>query len=399
MQRAWKRVKANRGGAGVDGRDTARTGDWLKTAWPAIRAQLQAGSYQPAPVRRVAIPKPNGGERTLGIPTVTDRLIQQALLQVLQPLIDPHFSDHSHGFRPGRSAHDAVRSAQAHVEAGYRVVVDVDVKGFFDHVDHDLLMAKLAQYVSDPAVLRLVRAYLDAGVMADEAGASRREGTPQGGPLSPLLANVVLHEVDRTLEQRGLRFERYADDSNVYVRTKCAGHRVLAGLRKLYARLGLQLNETKTGVRSAFAVTFLGYAFQALAGGRVKLKVASKARAAFKRRVTQLTRRNSGRSMPTIVQRLAQYLRGWRAYFRLAQTPHQWVRLDQWIRRRLRAVQLAQWKRGPVIYRQSRRLGASHTLACKAAGGAGRWWRSSAQGIHYVLTIAYFDRLGVPRLC
>lgn len=266
MQRAWKRVKANRGGAGADGRDIAQTGDWLKTAWPAIRDSLRAETYKPQPVRRLIIPKPNGGERELGIPTVTDRLIQQALLQVLQPLIDPHFSDHSHGFRPGRGAHDAIRNAHAHIEAGYRVVVDVDVKAFFDHVGHDLLMAKLARYVSDPVVLRLIRAYLNAGILHQGVVHRRRAGTPQGGPLSPLLANVVLHEVDSALENRGLRFERYADDSNIYVRTRRAGQRVLAGLRTLYAGLGLQLNESKTRVRSAFGGKFLGYAFQAQSG-------------------------------------------------------------------------------------------------------------------------------------
>ncbi len=276
LRRAWKRVKANRGGAGVDGRDIAQTGAWLKTAWPVIATQLRQGRYRPQPVRRVAIPKPSGGERELGIPTVTDRLIQQALLQVLQPRIDPHFSDHSHGFRPGRNAHDAVLNAQCHVQAGYRVVVDVDLKAFFDHVNHDILMAKLQRYVTDRGVLRLVRAYLDAGILKQGVVMQRTAGTPQGGPLSPLLANVMLDEVDRALERHGLRFERYADDCNVYVRSQRAGERVLAGLRKRYATLKLSVNETKTTVRSAYGAKFLGYALWAAPGREVKRAVARK---------------------------------------------------------------------------------------------------------------------------
>lgn len=399
LQRAWKRVKANRGGAGVDGRDIAQTGAWLKTEWPAIARQLRQGGYRPQPVRRVAIPKPSGGERELGIPTVTDRLIQQALLQVLQPLIDPHFSAHSHGFRPGRRAHDAVLNAQRHVQAGYRVVVDVDLKAFFDHVSHDILLAKLQRYVTDRAVLRLVRAYLDAGILKDGVVLRRIEGTPQGGPLSPLLANVMLDEVDRALERRGLRFERYADDCNVYVRSQRAGERVLAGLRRLYAKLRLQVNEAKTQVRSAYGAKFLGYALWAGPGGEVKRAVARQALIAFKRRVRQLTRRSGGRSMAEVIAKLRVYVRGWKAYYRFAQTPSVWRKLDAWLRHRLRAIQLKHWKRGTTIYREARRLGAPPWLAQQAAAGARHWWRGSAQALHGVLTVAYFDRLGTPRLC
>ncbi len=399
LQRAWKRVKANRGAAGVDGLDIARAGAYLKTAWPNIRDQLRDGRYRPQPVRRVSIPKPGGGERELGIPTVTDRLIGQALLQVLGPLIDPHFSEHSHGFRPGRSAHGAVLNAQRHVQAGYRVAVDVDLERFFDHVCHDILMAKLAKYVPDKAVLRLVRAYLDAGIMSDGVVIRRYAGTPQGGPLSPLLANVMLHEVDRELERCGLRFERYADDVNIYVRTRRAGERVLAHLRRLYAKLKLRINETKTRVRSALGAKFLGYALWAAPGGKVKRVVAAKAVKAYKRRVRELTRRNSGRSMGEVIEKLRAYVYGWKAYFRLAQTPGVWRVLDEWLRHRLRAIQLKHWKRGPTIYREARRLGASHRAARHAAGGIRHWWRASAQGINGVLTLAYFDRLGAPRLC
>ena len=259
LQQAWRRVKANKGSAGVDGLDIEQTALHLKTAWPEIRDRLLRGRYRPAPVRRVRIPKPDGGERELGIPTVTDRLIQQALLQVLQPLLDPTFSEHSYGFRPGRRAHEAVLAAQSYVQSGRRVVVDVDLEKFFDRVNHDILMDRLGRRIEDAAVRRLIRAYLDAGIMSDGVVLERYQGTPQGGPLSPLLANVLLDEVDRELERRGHCFARYADDCNVYVRSRKAGERVMALLRRLYARLRLTVNETKSAVASAFGRKFLGY--------------------------------------------------------------------------------------------------------------------------------------------
>jgi RNA-directed DNA polymerase len=277
-------------------------------------------------------------------------------------------------------------------------VVDVDLERFFDHVNHDILMAKLARFVSDPAVLRLVRAYLDSGIMRDGVVIRRYAGTPQGGPLSPLLANVLLDEVDRELERRGVRFERYADDCNIYVRSQRAGERVLVGLRQLYAKLKLYINEAKTSVRSAFGAKFLGYALRAAPEGAVKRVVAAKAIAAFQRRVRQLTRRNRGRSLQDVIEKLRAYLLGWKAYFRLAQWPSVWRRLDEWLRRRLRALQLKHWRRGRTIYRECRRLGASSLLAQQAAGGAGHWWRGSL-ALNPVLTIAHFDRLGLPRLC
>jgi RNA-directed DNA polymerase len=398
MALAWKRVKANRGSAGVDGLSITETAEHLKDHWPAVRAALQSGRYRPAPVRRVQIPKPDGGVRELGIPTVTDRLIQQALLQVLQPLLDPTFSDHSYGFRPGRRAHDAVLAAQRHIQAGYRVVVDVDLEKFFDRVNHDVLMNRLATRIADKAVLRLIRRYLSAGIMDHGVAVERHEGTPQGGPLSPLLANVLLDEVDRALEKRGHRFARYADDCNVYVRSQRAGERVLQGLRQLYARLHLRVNEGKTAVASAFGRKFLGFSFWVAPGGEVRRSVAAKALANYKARIRQITRRSCGRSLTEVAERLRQYVPGWKGYFQLAQTPKVFRTLDEWLRRRLRVIQLRYWKRGRTMYRELKALGASEDQAQQVAGNARRWWRNSHLGLNRFYTIAYFDALGVPRL-
>lgn len=397
MARAWKRVRANKGSAGVDGRTVLDTGEYLKSAWPDIRKALLDGSYRPEPVRRVGIPKPGGGVRELGIPTVVDRLIQQALLQVLQPLIDPIFSEHSHGFRPGRSAHGAVLEAQQHVQAGYRVVVDVDLEKFFDRVNHDILMDRLAKRIADKRVLRLIRRYLQAGILMHGVSIERHEGTPQGGPLSPLLANVLLDEVDRELERRGHRFVRYADDCNVYVRSRRAGARVLQALRGCYARLALRVNESKTMVASVWGRKFLGYCFWAAPHGEVRRAVAGAAMARLRERIRQLTRRARGRNLEQIAADLREYVPGWKAYFRLAQTPRVMRELDEWLRHRLRAVQLKQWRRGTTIFRELRRLGATDDLAARIARNARRWWRNSAMGLNRVLPIAYFDRLGVPR--
>lgn len=398
MQRAWKRVKANKGAAGIDGLDINQTAEYLQWAWPELRQQLLAGSYRPQPVRRVGIPKPDGSERELGIPTVTDRLIQQALLQVLQPLIDPTFSEHSYGFRPGRRAHDAVLAAQRYAQQGRHIVVDVDLSKFFDRVNHDILIDRLKRRVNDPGVIRLVRAYLNAGIMDDGVVIRRVDGTPQGGPLSPLLANVLLDEVDQELERRGHCFARYADDCNVYVRSHKAGERVMRLLRRCYGKLRLVINETKSAVTRVFGRKFLGYALWQTRGGDVRRAVSTKALQAFKRRIRQLTRRNGGRSIEQVVEKLRSYLLGWKGYFRLAQTPGVWRRLDEWIRRRLRALQLKQWRRGKTIYRELIRLGASARVAQSVAALSRRWWHNSLSAIHHVLTIAYFDRLGVPRL-
>jgi RNA-directed DNA polymerase len=382
----------------VDGLTIDATAEYLKTEWPRIREELQAGRYRPAPVRRVQIPKSGGGLRELGIPTVTDRLIQQALLQVLQPLLDPTFSEHSYGFRPGRRAHDAVLQAQRHVQEGRRVVVDVDLEKFFDRVNHDVLMDRLAKRIEEKAVLRLIRRYLDAGIMDHGVAIERYEGTPQGGPLSPLLANVLLDEVDRELERRGHRFVRYADDCNVYVRSQRAGERVLKGLRKLYTRLHLKVNEGKTAVAGASGRKFLGYCLWWAAGVEVKRAVAVQALDTFKRRIRQITRRTCGRNLSEVADELRRYLPGWKAYFRLAQTPRIFRELDEWLRHRLRTLQLKHWRRGTTIYRELRVLGASPEQAARVAGNACRWWHNSRMELNRLLPIAYFDRLGVPRL-
>ncbi|RZF28086.1 group II intron reverse transcriptase/maturase, partial [Paraburkholderia sp. UYCP14C] len=387
-----------KGAAGVDGLDIDQTSRHLVTAWPAIREQLLKGTYRPSPVRRVTIPKPDGGERELGIPTVTDRLIQQALLQVLQPVLDPGFSENSYGFRPGRRAHDAVLAAQSYVQSGRRVVVDVDLEKFFDRVNHDILIDRLQKRIGDAGVIRLIRAYLNSGIMDGGMVQQREQGTPQGGPLSPLLANVLLDEVDRELERRGHCFARYADDANVYVRSRRAGERVMALLRRLYGRLRLKVNEAKSAVASVFGRKFLGYSFWGAPGREVKRRVADKPLATFRQRIRELSARSCGRSLREVVQQVRAYLLGWKAYFRLAQTPKVWRELDKWMRHRLRVIQLKQWRRGPTIYRELRAMGAAVDVARRVAANGRRWWRNSGRLLSGLFTVAWFDRLGLPRL-
>jgi group II intron reverse transcriptase/maturase len=349
-------------------------------------------------VKQQLIPKGNGEMRKLGIPTVLDRFIQQALLQVLQPIFDPIFSAYSYGFRPGRRAHDAVVQAQRYVQEGRRIVVDVDLEQFFDRVNHDVLMGRLAKRIDDRRVLGLIRRYLEAGMLARGIATERHEGTPQGGPLSPLLANVLLDEVDKELEKRGHAFVRYADDCNVYVRSRRAGERVMELLRRLYTKLRLRVNESKSAVDQAKNRKLLGYTFWFGGGGTVKRRVAKKALATMKERVRDITKRNGGRSMEQVATELRSYLLGWKAYFQLADTPSVFAELDQWIRHRLRAIHLKHWRRGTTIFRELTARGLPRAQAAKVAYYGRRWWKNSGMLINKAFPNRYFDQLGIPRL-
>jgi group II intron reverse transcriptase/maturase len=395
---ALKRVRKNKGSPGIDGMTVDELPKHLEVKWSELREQLLSGTYQPAAVKQQLIPKGNGGVRQLGIPTVLDRFIQQALLQVLQLMFDPGFSSHSHGFRPGKRAHDAVVEAQRYIQTGRKWVVDVDLAAFFDRVQHDVLMGRLAKRIEDRRVLGLIRRYLNAGMMANGITTERHEGTPQGGPLSPLLANVLLDEVDKELEKRGHSFVRYADDCNVYVKTKRAGERVMELLRRLYAGLRLQVNESKSAVDLAWNRKILGYSFWVGPGRTIKRRVAGKALTMMKERVRRITRRTVGRSTQQVVNELRSYLVGWKEYFRLADTPKAFGELDEWIRHRLRAIHLKQWRRGTSIFRELRARGLSARVAAGVAANRRRWWWNSAMLIHVAFPIRYFDELGLPRL-
>jgi RNA-directed DNA polymerase len=398
LKKALRRVKANKGSPGVDGMTVEQLPDYLRSHWLQHRDELLRGTYTPSPVRRVEIPKPDGGVRKLGIPTVLDRFIQQAVLQVLQGDFDPTFSNHSYGFRPGRSAHQAVAAAQGHLANGHRWVVDLDLEKFFDRVNHDLLMGRLARRVSDTRVLTLVRAFLNAGVLEDGLFSATEEGTPQGGPLSPLLSNIVLHALDGELERRGHRFVRYADDCNVYVRSARAGHRVMASITLfITTRLKLKVNATKSAVAPAWGRTFLGFSFTQ--GQRPKRRLADKAVARFRAKVRLLTRRVRGISLRQMVRELAAYLLGWRAYFGFCETPTILRRLDKWIRRRLRAVVWKQWARTGTRFRALRKRGVNGKDAILAArSNRGPWRATLTAALCWALPGAYFDSLGLPYL-
>jgi RNA-directed DNA polymerase len=397
-KRALARIKANKGSAGMDGMTVRQLPEFLKQHWPGIREQMLSGTYVPQPVKRVEIPKPDGGIRKLGIPTVLDRFIQQAVMQVLQRRWDRTFSEHSYGFRPGRSAHQAVEQAQQYVAEGYRWVVDLDLEKFFDRVNHDRLVAKIAERVGDKRLLKLIRAFLTAGVMENGLVNPVDEGTPQGGPLSPLLSNLVLDEFDRELERRGLRFARYADDSNIYVRSKRAGERVMESItRFITTKLKLKVNEQKSAVARPWERKFLEFSFTS--GLKPKRRIASKAADRFKERVRELTSRTKGVSMERMAEELTRYLRGWLGYFGKCETPSVLEGLEQWFRRRLRSAIWRQWKLGSTKFAELRKRGVSRDLAAKTAGsGHGPWRLADSPALHIALPNAYFESLGIPRL-
>jgi RNA-directed DNA polymerase len=397
-QAALKRVRQNQGSPGVDGMAVEELPKYLVRHWRAIREQLLTGTFQPQSVKRQVIPKKGGGDRELGIPTVLDRFIQQCILQVLQPRFDPTFSEHSYGFRPGRRAHDAVRAAQRYIQEGRQWVADLDLEKFFDRVNHDVLMGRLAQRIADKRMLGLIRRYLEAGVLAGGITKERHEGTPQGGPLSPLLANVLLDEVDRELEKRGHAFARYADDCNVYVRSRRAGERVFETLRRLYARLHLRVNEAKSAVARPWQRKFLGFSFFRVRG-EVRCRVAPEALGAMKDQVRRITGRNQGRSVESIVESLRKYLTGWKEYFQLSETPGVFSEVDGWIRHRLRMVQTHQWKRGVKVFRELRKREIPIGEAQHAARHHRSWWKTSNSfALRNALPPSYYDGLGLPRL-
>lgn len=398
LEQALKRVMANKGGPGMDGMTVQKLPDYLKRHWPKIREQLLAGTYQPQPVKRVEIPKPDGGVRKLGVPTALDRFIQQAILQVLQCRWDRTFSEHSYGFRPGRSAHQAIAQAQTYIAEGNRYTVDIDLEKFFDRVNHDMLMARVAKRVGDKRLLRIIRAFLNAGVMEDGLVSATEEGTPQGGPLSPLLSNLMLDDLDRELERRGLHFVRYADDCNIYVRSERAGQRVMASVtRFITTKLKLKVNESKSEVGRPWNRKFLGFSFTR--GKQPKRRVAPKSVARFKKRVRELTKRNRGVSIDRMVEQLSRYLTGWRGYFGYCETPSVFTTLDSWIRRRLRCFIWKQWKRGKTRFAELRKRGVGKDLAAQTAGSRkGLWHVSRSPALSIALPGAYFESLGLPKL-
>jgi RNA-directed DNA polymerase len=396
LNRAYKRVKSNRGSPGIDGMTVAELAPWLKAHGEELVASLLDGSYEPEPVRGVEIPKPGGGVRQLGIPTVKDRFVQQVILQVLDPLLDPTFSESSYGFRPGRSAHQAVRQASEYVAEGRLIVVDMDLEKFFDRVNHDVLMERLARRIADKRLLRIVRRLLKAGIMKDGVVIERFEGTPQGGPLSPLLANLLLDELDKELEKRGHRFCRYADDCNIYVKSKVAGERVMASVtRFLEERLRLRVNRTKSAVAFVGERKFLGY--RLLAGGRLTIAPESLERA--KGRIREITRRNRGVRLNRMISELNSFLTGWVTYFRYASAKVHLLRLDEWIRRKLRCVRLKQRKRGRSITTFLRSLGVPRQRA-RALGGSGRgWWcKAGTPQAAEAMSLRWFKEQGLVSL-
>jgi RNA-directed DNA polymerase len=398
MRRALKRVRANKGSPGVDGMTVQQLPEFLKTHWPRIRQELREGSYQPQPVRRVEIPKPDGGKRQLGIPTVLDRLIQQAILQVLDRLYDATFSPHSYGFRPGKSAHQALEQARNYVASGKVWVVDLDLEKFFDRVNHDLLMGRLAQRIGDKRLLRLLRRYLEAGVMMGGVVIEREEGTPQGGPLSPLLANILLDELDRELVRRGLPFCRYADDCNIYVQSQRAGERVMASVtRFLEKKLRLKVNREKSAVARPSQRKFLGY--RIVGTKKARLGIAPKSLKRAKDTIRRITKRNRGVSLGRVLEELRTFTDGWVAYFWRARTPSVFQGLDEWTRRRLRCYQWKQWKTPRNRARELRKAGVGPWLAFGVAyDGPGLWRTAGCPAMSRALPNATLRQMGYHSL-
>jgi RNA-directed DNA polymerase len=399
MFKALRQVEANKGSAGVDGISSANLRDCLRQHWPRIKEELLEGRYQPQPVRKVEIPKQGGkGMRQLGIPTVMDRLIQQALNQVLQPIFDPDFSESSYGFRPGRSAHQAVLKAREYVTSGRRWVVDMDLEKFFDRVNHDILMARLVRKIGDKRVLKLIRRYLQAGVMVGGAVSPRTEGTPQGGPLSPLLSNILLDDLDKELEERGHAFCRYADDCNIYVKSKRAGQRVLSGItRFLASKLRLRVNTGKSAVARPWDRKFLGYSMTF--HKQPRLKVAPAVVDRMKSKLRELFRAGRGRSIRRLTEDLTPVLRGWVNYFRLAEVKGIFEELDGWIRRKFRCILWRQWKRTYTRAKNLMKYGLDKDRALKSAmNGRGPWWNSGASHMNQCFPKRFFDRLGLVSL-
>jgi len=395
MEGAYRKVVANKGAPGVDSMTVHQLAGHLKQYWPTLRERLLADAYHPSPIRATTIPKPKGGTRQLGIPTVTDRLIQQALSQVLMPIFDPGFSESSYGYRPKRSAKQAVSAMKAHVTAGHRWVVDLDLEAFFDRVNHDLLMARVARRVDDKRVLRLIRRYLEAGMFQHGLPTPRRRGTPQGGPLSPLLANILLDDMDKALERRGHRFCRYADDVQIYVRSRRAGERVMASLSDfLGSSLKLTVNRAKSAVDRPWNRGYLGYTLTR--HKRPKLTLAKASLQHLMQRVREILKRGRGRNIRRVIEELTPVLRGWASYFSLVDVKRPLEALDQWMRRRLRCVIWRQWKRPQTRRRKLLALGLDEQRAWKSAGnGRGPWWNAGASHMNQAQPRKWFDRLGL----
>jgi RNA-directed DNA polymerase len=398
LKEALRRVKANKGSPGVDGMTVNQLDDYLKQQWPTVLEQLLSGTYKPKPVKRVEIPKPDGGVRKLGIPTVLCRFVQQAVMQVLQRQWDPTFSNHSYGFRPGRSAHQAVAQAQRYIAEGYNWVIDLDLEKFFDRVNHDKLMAQIAKRVEDKRLLKLIRAFLNAGVMENGLISPSVEGTPQGGPLSPLLSNLVLGTLDRELERRGHRYVRYADDCNIYVRSERAGQRVMKSVTSfITGQLKLKVNENKSAVARPQERKFLGFSFTD--GPEVKRAIAPKALERFKDRIREITRQAKGISMESTVEQLARYMVGWRGYFGFCETPEVLIYLTRWVRLRLRCAFWRQWKTPRRRRAVLLQLGVRPQLAANTAGsGRGPWYLARSKALSVGLSNAYLRSLGLPSL-